>query len=91
MSWQEVFGSKAQATPGFIVVFILLVFLALSVIIYSLLSPVLGEFVDMGVDSSDDHDDGVTGFFIKITPFFIVLVFLGYAIFFIASRGGGYS
>lgn len=61
----------------------------LIIIIYSLLSPVMKEFIDMGVNSSEEHDDSVTKFFISLIPAWILLLIVGYVLFMIFSGGGG--
>jgi hypothetical protein len=81
-------NNKAQM-PGFLVLFIVICFFVLSLFTFSLLSPVVKEFVDVGVASSDEHDQPVTSFLIKLFPFLIVILLFGMLVWAIATGGGG--
>jgi hypothetical protein len=74
---------------GPIIVIVGILALILSVIVFALLSPILDEFIGMGVAASDDHDDPITGFLLKIIPLWIIFIFLGMLVYVIASGGNG--
>jgi len=73
---------------GFIMVVAGLLLLLLSVIVFSLLSPITGEFIEMGRNSSEAHGDTATSFIISLFPVWIIILLLGSAAYIIA-RGGG--
>lgn len=74
---------------GFIMVVVGLLLLFLGVVVYSILTPVMAEFIEVGKNSSVEHDDEATNFFITLIPIWIILLLLASAVWIIASGGGG--
>jgi len=81
-------SKKGQVGLGPIFVAVAVLGLVLGFIIFVLLLPLIGSFIDMGVESSEEHSDPVTSFIIKSIPFWIVLIFFAMLVYFVASGGG---
>jgi len=62
--------------------------LLLSLMIYAVSSPIIKEFVDIGAASSDEHNDGVTKFFIVIIPIWLLFMIIAVGIYRVTSGGG---
>lgn len=84
-----VFGKKAQAGIGPILVVVGILGLILSFIIFTITMPITNEFIEMGVNSSEEHNDVVTSFIIKSLPVWVIIIFLAMLVYIIATGGGG--
>lgn len=85
-----VFGKKAQVGIGPILVVVGILGLIISFTVFAIVTPVTNEFIEMGVNSSVEHNDVVTSFIISAIPVWIVIIFLAMLIYVIATGGGGY-
>jgi len=82
---------KRKGQLGFVFVIAGLLMLVLGVIVFSLLSPVLGEFIEVGVNASNAQGDTATSFFISLYPIWIVFLLLATAVFIVSSGGGRFE